>query len=56
MGHFIGQRLNFLSVNATARRMLGSRGLKDVLSMDNGFFLFKFRNEEAIESILEEGP
>lgn len=55
MGHFIGQRLGYLIVNAIAKRLCVSKSLLEILSMDNGFFFFKFRNLEAVETILEGG-
>ena len=30
--------------------------LEDVVSIDNGFFIFKVNSEEAIDKILEDGP
>lgn len=56
MGSFIGQRLSYLIVNAIKRRTCASKGLIDMLFMENGLFLFKFMSEEAVELILEEEP
>lgn len=56
VGYFVGSRPPYSAVNATAHKLWGSLGLKDVLSTENGFFFFKFNELEAIYTILEQAP
>nr|XP_034902021.1 uncharacterized protein LOC118039434 [Populus alba] len=42
VGHFVGQKLPYPVVNSIAKRIWGSYGLSEVLSSENGFYLFTF--------------
>ena len=43
-------------VNSIAKRIWGSHGLSEVLSSDNGFFLFTFDSVDRATNVLERGP
>ncbi|KAJ6408819.1 hypothetical protein OIU84_008505 [Salix udensis] len=48
IGFFIGCRLPYHSVNLIAKKAWTRYGLEQVLTMDDGFLIFRFKNEEAI--------
>ncbi|CAL5339681.1 unnamed protein product [Camellia sinensis] len=54
VGYFIDKRFSFHYVKTWAEKLWGNF-LEDVVSIDNGFFIFKVKSEEAIEKILEDG-
>jgi hypothetical protein len=56
VGHFVGQKLLYPVVNSIAKRIWGSYGLLDVLSSDNGFFLFTFDSVDHATNVLERAP
>jgi hypothetical protein len=49
----IGPKLPFLVARSIANRIWGSLGLLEVLSSDNGFFLFSFDSVEHASAILD---
>ncbi|CAL5400622.1 unnamed protein product [Camellia sinensis] len=55
VGYFIDKRFSFHYVKTWAEKLWGNL-LEDVVSIDNGFFIFKVKSEEAIDKILEDGP
>ncbi|KAJ6304795.1 hypothetical protein OIU78_020371 [Salix suchowensis] len=56
IGFFTGYKLPFHAVNTLAKKAWGSYGLERVLSMDDGFLVFRFREEEVVTDIKEKGP
>jgi len=56
VGHFVGQKLPYPVVNSIAKRIWGSYGLSEVLSSDNGFFLFTFDSVNHAINVLERAP
>ena len=56
VGHFVGQKLPYPVVNSIAKRIWGSHGLSEVLSSDNGFFLFTFDSVDRATNVLERAP
>jgi len=56
VGHFVGQKLPYPVVNSIAKRIWGSYGLSEVLSSDNGFFLFTFDSVDHATNLLERAP
>lgn len=57
VGHFVGQRLSYPTVNSIAHKLWDDSGLEEVvLSTDNGCFCFKFKSEEDLGSVLERAP
>ncbi|XP_028074365.1 uncharacterized protein LOC114276754 [Camellia sinensis] len=55
VGYFIDKRFSFHYVKTWAKKLWGNL-LEDVVSIDNGFFIFKVKSEEAMDTILEDGP
>ncbi|CAL5388912.1 unnamed protein product [Camellia sinensis] len=55
VGYFIDKRFSFHYVKTWAEKLWGNL-LEDVVSIDNGFFIFKVKSEEAMDTILEDGP
>jgi hypothetical protein len=56
VGHFVGQKLLYPIVNFIAKRIWGSYGLSEVLSSDNGFFLFTFDSIDHATNVMERAP
>ncbi|CAL5441871.1 unnamed protein product [Camellia sinensis] len=55
VGYFIDKRFSFHYVKPWAEKLWRNL-LEHVVSIDNGFFIFKVKSEEAIDKILEDGP
>ncbi|CAL5332213.1 unnamed protein product [Camellia sinensis] len=55
VGYFIDKRLSFHYVKTWAEKLWGNL-FEDVVSIDNSFFIFKVKSEEAMDTILEDGP
>ena len=56
VGYFVGGSLPFSAVNNIARSIWASAGLKDVLSIEKDFYLFRFASAEGMISVVEKGP
>jgi hypothetical protein len=56
VGHFVGQKLPYPVVNSIAKRIWSSYGLSEVLSSDNGFFIFNFDSVDHATNVLERAP
>uniref|UniRef100_A0A2K1XI89 DUF4283 domain-containing protein n=1 Tax=Populus trichocarpa TaxID=3694 RepID=A0A2K1XI89_POPTR len=56
VGHFMGQKLPYPVVNSIAKRIWSSYGLSEVLSSDNGFFIFNFDSVDHATNVLERAP
>ena len=56
VGCFVGGSLLFSAVNNIARKIWSSEGLADVLTIEKGFFLFRFATEVGMTNIVEKGP
>ena len=56
VGHFVGQKLPYPVVNLIAKRIWGSYGLSEVLSLKNGFYLFNFDSADRATNVLERAP
>ena len=56
IGHFMGQKLPYHVVNSIAKRIWGSYGLSEVLSVENGFYLFTFDFVDRVTNVLERAP
>ncbi|GKE15675.1 RNA-directed DNA polymerase, eukaryota, reverse transcriptase zinc-binding domain protein [Tanacetum coccineum] len=54
-GHFVGYRMKYAELKYNFCRMWGKHGLSDIVTQ-NDMFLFKFRNEEGMNQVLENGP
>lgn len=56
VGYFVGHKLPFPTVNTIAHNIWGKSGLEEVLSSENGFFLFKFKDHDNMCSVMERAP
>ncbi|KAJ6304679.1 hypothetical protein OIU78_020286 [Salix suchowensis] len=56
IGFFIGCRLPYHVVSLIAKKAWTRYGLEQVLTMDDGFLIFRFKTEEAITEVIEKGP
>ncbi|GKE52637.1 zinc knuckle CX2CX4HX4C containing protein [Tanacetum coccineum] len=54
-GHFVGYRMSYVELRYNLGRMWGKYGLIDIIT-HNDMFLFKFRDEEGMDHVLESGP
>ncbi|KAI8544134.1 hypothetical protein RHMOL_Rhmol08G0272100 [Rhododendron molle] len=55
VGCFVDKRLSYVQVRSWAQRVW-KIDAKDVVTLDNGFFVFNFRDATALDYILENGP
>ncbi|KAI8570248.1 hypothetical protein RHMOL_Rhmol01G0019400 [Rhododendron molle] len=55
VGSFVDKRLSYYQVSSWAHREW-KIDTEDVVTLDNGFFVFKFKDEEVVDSIIENGP
>ncbi|KAI8557667.1 hypothetical protein RHMOL_Rhmol04G0028000 [Rhododendron molle] len=55
VGCFVDKRLSYFQVRSWAQRVWKTDD-EDVVTLDNGFFVFNFRDTETLDSILENGP
>ncbi|XP_031279764.1 uncharacterized protein LOC116138167 [Pistacia vera] len=56
VGYFPGYSMPFHAVRSIAFRAWEAAGLEDVMSTGTGFYIFRFRDEDVVHSILERGP
>ncbi|KAB5573660.1 hypothetical protein DKX38_000854 [Salix brachista] len=56
IGCFTGYRIPYHAVNLIARKVWDSYGLEQVLTVADGFFIFRFKSEEDVLEIIEKGP
>ena len=56
VGYFIGKRLPYQVVNSIAHKIWGKFGLMEVLTSDNGIFLFKFDSFQDACAVLDKAP
>ncbi|GKA71325.1 retrovirus-related pol polyprotein from transposon TNT 1-94 [Tanacetum coccineum] len=54
-GHFVGFKMSYYELRYNLIRMWGKFGLKEIVTQ-NGAFLFKFRESEGMDFVLENGP
>ncbi|GKC53581.1 RNA-directed DNA polymerase, eukaryota, reverse transcriptase zinc-binding domain protein [Tanacetum coccineum] len=54
-GHFVGYKMSYYELRYNLVRMWGKYGLKEIVTQ-NGVFLFKFRESDGMEFVLENGP
>ncbi|GJX71997.1 RNA-directed DNA polymerase, eukaryota, reverse transcriptase zinc-binding domain protein [Tanacetum coccineum] len=54
-GHFVGYRMKYAELKYNLSRMWGKHRLSDIVTQ-NDMFLFKFRNEEGMNQVLENRP
>ncbi|KAJ6422464.1 hypothetical protein OIU84_027429 [Salix udensis] len=56
IGFFTGCRVPYHAVNTIARKAWGSHGLEQVLTMGDGFLIFRFNKEASVTEVIEKGP
>lgn len=56
VGYVLGKRSYFHHVQVFVNRVWNPKGKLDVLTIDNGFFMFKFSLYEVMNRILKGGP
>ncbi|GKE60907.1 zinc knuckle CX2CX4HX4C containing protein [Tanacetum coccineum] len=54
-GHFLGFKMSYYELRYNLIRMWGKFGLKEIVTQ-NDVFLFKFRESEGMDFVLENGP
>ncbi|XP_031260174.1 uncharacterized protein LOC116118323 [Pistacia vera] len=55
VGCFLGYSMPFHAVRSIAFHAWEATGLEDVMSTGTGFYIFRFRDKDAVHSILERG-
>ncbi|CAI9780678.1 unnamed protein product [Fraxinus pennsylvanica] len=53
---FVGKKLAFPVVNSIAHKLWDRFGLKDILSLDTGFYVFKFDSLRQALFVIERAP
>ncbi|KAB5529808.1 hypothetical protein DKX38_019889 [Salix brachista] len=56
VGFFPGYKMPFHAARSIARRAWDSHGLEQVMTMDAGFLIFRFKSEAAMQEVLAKGP
>ncbi|KAB5564620.1 hypothetical protein DKX38_004674 [Salix brachista] len=56
IGFFISYKMPFYAIQSIANRAWKKYGLEKITVLDNGFMVFRFPTEEAIEEVLAKGP
>lgn len=56
VGFFTGYKPPYQAINLIARKAWGPHGLEEVLTMADGFLIFRFAIEEAVSKVIEKGP
>ncbi|KAJ6333870.1 hypothetical protein OIU78_010887 [Salix suchowensis] len=56
IGFFISYKMPYYAIQSIANRAWKSYGLEKITVLDNGFMVFRFPTEEAIEYVLAKGP
>ena len=56
VGQFLDKRLPFPVVRSLVNRLWGKREMPDISTTENGLFLFRFRDPEARDWVMDAGP
>jgi hypothetical protein len=56
VGHYVGQKLSYPVVNSIAKKNMRLLRSSNVLSSENGFFLFTFDHVDHATNVLERAP
>ncbi|KAG5235270.1 DUF4283 domain-containing protein [Salix suchowensis] len=56
IGFFIGCKMPYHAVSSIAKKAWKPYGMDQVTTMAYGFYVFRFRTEEALDAVLERGP
>ncbi|PWA81545.1 hypothetical protein CTI12_AA184580 [Artemisia annua] len=54
-GYFVGYKMYIMELNYHLFRMWGKFGLKSIMDIGNGRFVFKFSNEQGLNTVIENG-
>nr|GEU33226.1 hypothetical protein [Tanacetum cinerariifolium] len=54
--YFVGYKMSYQELTYNLYRTWGKFGLRSIIPNGNGVFLFKFKNEDGIKSVVENGP
>ena len=54
-GYLVGFKMSYQEIKYNLRRMWGRYGLKDII-VQNGMYVFKFKDEEGMNFVLENRP
>ncbi|GJU19092.1 RNA-directed DNA polymerase, eukaryota, reverse transcriptase zinc-binding domain protein [Tanacetum coccineum] len=55
-GYFVGYKMSYQELRYNIFRMWGKYGLKNIITHGNGMYLFKFKNENGLSDVIENGP
>ncbi|KAJ6411469.1 hypothetical protein OIU84_008108 [Salix udensis] len=56
IGFFIGCKMPYHAVSSIAKKAWKPYGMDQVTTMEDGFYVFRFRTKEALGAVLERGP
>lgn len=56
VGHFLGRKMPFFTVQFNVFRIWDKFGITDVLSNEDGFYFFLFNKDDRYKRILDSGP
>ena len=56
MGYFVGYNMGYRKIVGHLRRMWREYQLADVIVNDSGLYYLKFRSEEGLQTVIENGP
>ncbi|KAF7145012.1 hypothetical protein RHSIM_Rhsim04G0192900 [Rhododendron simsii] len=56
VGHFLGRKVPFFTVQSTVFRIWDKFGITDVLSKEDGFYFFLVNKDDTYKRILDSGP
>ncbi|KAJ6743016.1 ZINC KNUCKLE CX2CX4HX4C-RELATED [Salix viminalis] len=56
VGFFPGYKFPYHAINSMAMRVWKDKGLEAVITTANGFNLFRFKTQDALKGVLEQGP
>ncbi|KAJ6749810.1 hypothetical protein OIU85_000443 [Salix viminalis] len=56
VGFFPGYKFPYHAINSMAMRVWKSKGLESVTTTANGFILFRFKDQNELQGVLEQGP
>ena len=54
-GYFVGYKMYIMELKYHLLRMWGKLGLKNIIDIRNGTFVFKFSNEHGLQTVIENG-
>ena len=55
-GYFVGCNMSIGELRYNIRRMWGRYGIDEIIQHAEGVFLFKFKSDDVVQFIMENGP